>query len=1256
MEGFRNIWENIKVALHIQARQQEARQVQQQVKKTRKSEEKEEKKEKATLIVEELKNITPVHKAYDVLQGVNIKASTLAKNESLANDILGILKAPETTDYHDVIWVERKLDAIAQHGQFVTDEADIQAIQKLTENLEAIQVRVNEHKRSVEFEEGKRIEDLLPTEEARRERARKGINADDIESRKSEDTQWQGNVDEILNGIPVTDENAEEINSYKKAINNIKQGAFSVNREGDQIPEVERFFEQRKKEAIKEMGKSFGTTEEAQRAMAESKQKYEKLGKTYEKYARYVIEKNPSLRGRFSNILYGPEGRAVEELIKKDANFRDYWFYQILSPVLLNKQTEPHRELYNLYTAGDMDMFLETVRRIPDEKGNRIGIQIASRYEILKNTVFQSHDMDFYARHPSLDIKEFIGNTSLFLNDYFDAAIQDPMVALSKRAYEYAMLQIRETNNGYIPREWLTWQEGKMRASKLDEMAEGHLKKMIDAGQLKQIKMDDFSGGLLPSPSIWGRKRIDDMSKPITMRELYGYESDLSEEYRKELGDLRIFSALKQAKGLALVDLRLLEIISHSKGTGSKGQDYTYISADNETPFNLAAQQFNSIPYEGIVRHLEPIIHYYTRFSVGGEYYDSFFNMVVTQWPDWKPEHMKTIVGYVMKGDREQAIQYINGLGLKGADVLKTRLLEKDNPFDFSGMWGPSTKWRMGDSTIGFDDWERDQAYGTNIKLMLSEDWAKRIAKREMTRDLEKQLRREYRDKMKDSNNIYHREAAIRDEVSERGPDKFDDEFEAIWLKMGIYQKTTAPDGKVKKYQEIIDEAWDGMRNEHHGKNDTVKFVKKLQKAYQARTWIQAALRHPLLVAREITSKVDKDNFYEQNRPLRHRIIQKLLNIDIDEVAAQRTPKEWEEAGFDRIAEVEGALAAIEQASIRENRDLRDEDFDIVINDFKESVDPKLKAQVRSYELAKQYYHEVKNAMLGDSFTTVDQFYDKIGIGNAPKNRQQGSRFHTIDSEKINNMFNTEGEGESAKASLKKEFETDLLTNRILSRDYNHLFSTEDMGWEYLNVNALGPRNPVRRVGDLASHVQFGQLFEQYLTNEIVARPDIKDLVKAQKEMWVAMNGDSVDQAYNAGFHIAYATAMMWKKADYAWKYPVYSNIIELGKATSLMQVIRGRDRADSWGPNEMLHYAQAVGGQQILPKKARQGLEGIVSVEEGDHDGPYKAWTSGSFGKKIGGTKSRAIWEIGNGVLLFSTLAMTIAAFQQAGKDQEED
>ncbi len=1188
--------------------------IQIQKKPTVAKEEKKEKEDRAQEIIQELKRVTPSHPAYEILGNVTaLNPKTIADHKELGNLLLDIIHTvnKDPAKYHDPKWLQDKMRRLTIFYQSLGSSPEAQKILDIENNIEKL------YKRSQKDRPESNVKDEIDKIQAGEW---KPEDTDPDMGSKSIYNPPEGTWETILSGAEYTDLKQKLTEASKKA-----DGGRAY---------AETFVA-----ASREASKKIKPGETA------AMNNYLTIQKAFEAAGSAYLKENPREGGRFMSEMreYGRE--FVEKRIQTDADYRDYWFYRILENVLYNHKIDSHRELYQLYESGEMHDFLEIVRRIKTEDGRRTGLNLAQRYDILKNTIFQSHDMDYYCAHPQQDMKEFIGSTSLFLNEYIDAATQDPMVALAKRMYEAALLHMRDSHGGYLPREWLAWQEGKTRASKLDDMVEGYLKQAIASGQLHDVKIDKITG--LPSPSMWNRKQVSD--KPYTLSDLYGGESEHSEGWKRQLGELKIAAALKQAKGLALVDQTLLAIISKSKGTGTK-----YVLNNNE----WKVTGFNSVPYEGIVRYLDPVIHYYGRFSVGMDISNAFFNMIVSDRPNWNwdPNHMKVLIPMYHDGKFKEAQEYCDKHGLGD---IQTRLNAQDNPFGYSSMWGTMTKWRVGDSTAGFDDWEKDQGLAGAVKLTNIGDtfsaperdssfqkwgstWAFQKAKQyfsEVNNPDYKICRNEFRKYLLDSNEIRYTEMAQKD--LDTG---YDEGFESEWRTVGI-----------RRYRKRLDAVLEKAgfdKHEHAVKGSELDLLtKRLERAYKARVWVQTTMKAPLIVARQLDVEVSK--FGEDKKgPLRKKIIWEILGIDLDALELRGgqdnlTPTAIQEAAFDRISDVEGALASLQQTAIRENRDLIEDDFQKAIDVVADSKtgDPK---QKQNFENAREYWRKVKKAMFGDK--TASDYYDALGIKDAPNgNTSRGLRFHQIDWAKIKNINIDEKSRHKSGQFIVSGLGTELLNNELIDRNWRHLFSTEDMGWEFLNTNALGPRNPVRRAGDLGSHVAFGQLFEKYMIDHVQRpKPNIEKMVEAQHEMWVAMSGDFQDVASEAMGRIAYSSGMIFKKADWAWKLPFGSGpLLTLVKDSSIAQMIHGRDRGDTWGPNEMLQYVQAV-GSHILPRERYSRLSGEETM-------PNSEWSRTLLGKRLGGTKPNAIYEILNMTVFIATILMIYQAFTKKSEEEEE-
>ena len=635
--------------------------------------------------------------------------------------------------------------------------------------------------------------------------------------------------------------------------------------------------------------------------------------------------------------------------------------------------------------------------------------------------------------------------------------------------------------------------------------------------------------------------------------------------------------------------------------------------------------------------------------------------MLVTDRHDWNPEKMKRLIQLHLDGDRKTMVKEFG-------DEIDTRLNAMENPLSFSGMWGTFTKWRTGDATRDMDDWEVNRLSTANKLSIIGDElirpkggWEihgmtdeKKTEKYYLEEDnrwqgKDKLTALQYYTKLRNSYRERLRASGDWDLIRVAADEA---EFEKKWRKTGLEQKVS----EEKTYKKLLEEHLKGVQKLHpevgnSEKGEWKEKQMKLERAFKARIWIQAVMRSPLIVARELQLKY-KTSGFERQGALRKKIIYDLLGIDLDELAVERTPQKIEREQLERIMDLEGAVAAVSQISIRENRDLRESDFDLISD-----------TQLKDY--SKRYWRMVRQAMLGsEDINRAQAWYRKIGImdpdarkfgfmdSNNPEAR--GLRFYKIDWQRIE-QFRTDNIGMDKEAlddirgdifKNPEGFVSELMTANTVDKLYRYLFSTEDMGWEYLNMGVLGERNQVRRAGDLASHVQFNQLFEQYLNEVMKGKPKVEDLVAQLKKMWIAMAGDFGDVATDACGRVAYTTGQMYRKADWAWKIPGLGQAAALFKEASIMQMIKGRVHGAAWGPNEMKQFVDEVVTEGIVPHHLKSPFTGKKYFTSN--------WHGELLEERLGATTENVLYElITLGVLI--SIAITLYRAFTAKSEEEE-
>lgn len=1166
-------------------------------------------KELAEEVVKQLERITPSHKANEIFEGVELSKNVLSQSGELRNLLFDIIYRSDTDTfgvaaYHKRDWLEAtiKRAAIIKKNLRASQE-DIGNLDKLEANLERLREQAEDHDRRIN--ERKKEVDLAVRGEA-----------------VSSDAAFQQTIDLIKK-----DDTPES-----KALVEVVDSFGGVPKDIEHFKNIQHSFETQRSSMVKRVN------QQDPKALERFVREYDHMRRAQEKLGRLFVERFP-IEGRLHYIMQSEAGKQLEKAIHEDPDRMDYYFYKVLEPVLYNERLESHRDLYNLYTMGDMEAFLEIVSRKKDAQGRNVGRELVSYYTILKNTILQSHDMDYYAAHPMLDIKELMSSTAMFTNDFINFAHQDPLVALAKRAYEVALLQIREDHNGYIPREYLTWERGRM-VSGLETRVEKIVKDAIKYGQLYHEKVDPVTGK--PDTTRWGRVRIDDQ-RPYTLEELYGGQPEQSEDWRRQLGDLKLSAALKQAKGLALVDMRLLEIIGRSKGAGSNA------ASVEQNNYTFSAEgPFNSVPYEGIVRHIEPIVHHFTRWRIAREEYLPFFSMMITEKDHtWNEAKIRRLIELHLEGDHEKIREEFG-------EEADTRLLAVDNPFAFSGMWGTMTGWRIADTSVGWDDWEKEK-YSTANKLMVTgnrfiKQGGRESGKHEINYAPGRAWKRvEEYFLYEDNDNKYQgKDGLTASQLHKRCKDTYqeslrnsrdwdlvriagnDDDFEVKWKTAGIKQKDPQ---SGKSYETLLKNHSKSVMKLHPKlEKEMAELEMKLERAYKARTWIQAAMRSPLVVARECKADYEIAG-YKRNGPLRKKIIYELLGIDIDDFARIGTPTVEEKHTLDTVTDVEAAVFSIQQITLRENRDLKQEDFEILTQKAKTPQE----RQVAEY--AFQYWSQVKNYMLGR--ITAENWYKKIGIEDADTNKPIGLRLHRINWKRINEIsLHHKGEEKSIFENP-EGFQSDLMNGKLVDRDWRYLFSTEDMGWEYLNIGALGPRNPMRRAGDLAAHVGFNQGLEDILVQILSGHLPKDDFIKKMKEMWVAMSGDAGDPATEACSRVFYTTLMLYRKFDWAWKIPWVGPAFAVVKPASVMQIIHGKIHGEAMGPNDLLQLIHMGEQARLFPAKVKSRLTDRFVYGSP----PQPNWDAHIMEERLGATQNAAVYEMLTAAVLLSIALMIYRA-----------
>ncbi len=869
----------------------------------------------------------------------------------------------------------------------------------------------------------------------------------------------------------------------------------------------------------------------------------------------------------------------LDELFKNDPdigqhlarpeNFRsrDYLFDKILYNVL-NQRNRDSRELFDLYERSDMSTFMRFIGQLDQPQytspgGMRekpLGGILVNYYDALQDAIFQSHDTDYWAAHGAGDIRQFQNATFLYKNEYGELAANDPAINAAMRAYEMALLHIRDSHNGYIPPAAIGY-DPTNETFYWDDLAEDIFKEFLANGSIPRVARDPRSGLALPLKEN-GLLTID-RNNPLNTQ---------------DLDELEIKKIMKLAKGFGIISVRLLEIFANSRGPGS---DHTQFGAGG----------FHSIPYEGIARYMQPMVHLFTKWKFGNDIHSAFFQQVLDpKGPVWTSQDMVKIREAAIEGRLEEKFG-------EGAQ----RLIDVDNLNNFSGAFGPWTKWRIKDSILGWNDRDKE-ALGGGLRLSLAKDWAEeKVKERIKTLPGGKKIEANIENpqgwaRMKDQNHDLH--------------------------SIGIQ-------GDYQKY----------IESHHHD-----ALAQKLARAHNAYVWLQMVERNPILIARNLVlekRKMPNEKTYDWT--LRHKIVNDVLGINLldDDFTLNKTPTDASRRKLKAIILMEADVAAVRERliNLEISRPVEERDFTEVIKN--RYVDPEnglpgavgnLTADER-VDRAKRYWDIVHTEMTGHgmgwgtpNLLHTQDMLDELGIANFTPDGK--FRLNDADWKKIENIDNI------------VHHHHNLAT--LVHKEWNWLPATDDTSWRQLDLLNLGARQWIRRSGDLASHAAGIDLQTKYLGSVLTPKAEMRDLVKALQEMRDAFAGDDISVGWKAGYVFALGTGRLFEAPWWADIGPT-KLLLSGVKNASVMERLFGKMHAHHWTANERRRWSDMI-------------LEGrVVPPNELDIFGRRYPFNAHKLQKELRGTDFQVIVEIVTLGILAALIFTALAAIYKGITEEEE-
>lgn len=378
-----------------------------------------------------------------------------------------------------------------------------------------------------------------------------------------------------------------------------------------------------------------------------------------------------------AEMRYQPQFTAEQLVIPA---LRDEEFYRLLQNIIGSPNSSSDR-LLNFQLQTTIDSFIESVR----EANGIDGFRIAQEYRQRRDILINMHDLDYTARLIA-EPEKFAGIMKGFPSEYLSIAMSDPYVEALYRIREQVLRIIRDSNNGYIPPEFVVYGQNQ-KESLWDKMSYEMLIDMVKKGALKDYERDG-SGFIIPNT-----QRV------------------VKEDEIKNL-ELRIKASMVMAQGIGIATGRYLEIFASAKSPGFARKEYE------------------------IAKYMNPIQDLFLKFKLGGQMHLPFFYSLLgidsadyMNYFNFNPKRWQEIVKAIEDGEYQDYLRDIEGIyRLKGKEVPEN-IADMANKFFFDGVFGPNDSWREAYSTAGWD--ERDfERLGTSPRLKLSKEWAKNRKKK----------------------------------------------------------------------------------------------------------------------------------------------------------------------------------------------------------------------------------------------------------------------------------------------------------------------------------------------------------------------------------------------------------------------------------------------------------------------------------------------------------------------------------------------
>lgn len=374
-----------------------------------------------------------------------------------------------------------------------------------------------------------------------------------------------------------------------------------------------------------------------------------------------------------------------------------------------------------------------------------------------------------------------------------------------------------------------------------------------------------------------------------------------------------------------------------------------------------------------------------------------------------------------------------------------------------------------------------------------------------------------------------------------------------------------------------------------------IQFSPAIDKENEARTsfellkvWLRMANDAPLIVAQEVKTG---------GKPLRQRLLEDLLGIPPGDLADESIPIEKKTAWLKAISQLEGDIASVQDIVPQEQRHIKKEDFDII-------KDPERRKRAISY------WEKCKQALVGKD--------DPLAVVEEIDNRWQ-------DLDKI--------------LEERKEASAGVLTKGLVNKEFPYLLTTEDVPLREMSFTYNGGRAFARRANDFFNEVEAVFAVGTILDN-IIADPDMKELLKAFGDFKKATTGYDVDVAFKGVYRLQKTVDRIYKGAWWATKVPGGQLLARIFPASAAARRF-GKEKGAVWNANKGLNFIDELVKHRYLP--ASEFIE----------PGKRYRYNAERAKKEEGNTEWHALAEmLGIGLVM----AMALTAFAAAQKSLEEE